>query len=617
MCYKICIIMIIYNKSIKEFKKDVFDGILIKEIESQFKAKNIGIRESEKRAWENSFMHVNNVLVNSEVSNETYISIEFIIPLNNYKNRVDLIFIGGEENKNLLVVELKQWSTVLESNVVNKIKTYMAGNIVESLHPSLQASSYKYSFIDFNEQVRNFNVNVESIAYLHNYESQLHDYLLSEKFQDAISDSNIYLKHDNSKFSKLLNTLFSKGSGKEISNLVLNSRYSPSKSVIKLYSEILQGNSKLKLTVDQMELISTLISRQKNGTIHFVNAMPGTGKTVIAAHLLRLYLEKGLKVAIATPNSQLRNTLVNSITNEVPEFKKSLKNLVLGTGSFSTKKDEKYDVLIIDEAQSIKGLALQGITEKTIYVNILNSTKMLILLFDDKQKFHHKTIGGENYLKKIALENNWKKDLFFDDYKLTTQIRSSGQNNFIQTIEYLFHQVNTTPYKINNFDFRIFNDVSEMRDTIFSLNKNNNARMLATYSYKWISKDDVFGKLANDIVINEFKMPWNFAGHESWTLTDKSINEVGSLHVVMGQEFDHIGVIIGKHLTYKNGKLIVNWKNWYGTAKNGTKNNPDEQLKLVYNEIYTLLTRAKKSCFLYIEDEELRKEINRRFEKIK
>ena len=60
-----------------------------------------------------------------------------------------------------------------------------------------------------------------------------------------------------------------------------------------------------------------------------------------------------------------------------------------------------------------------------------------------------------------------------------------------------------------DYDFRVVDSASELKDLIFKRNeKNNKSRLLAGYCWNWISdaKDDTD---VHDIVIDDFSMSWN------------------------------------------------------------------------------------------------------------
>jgi Uncharacterized conserved protein len=47
-----------------------------------------------------------------------------------------------------------------------------------------------------------------------------------------------------------------------------------------------------------------------------------------------------------------------------------------------------------------------------------------------------------------------------------------------------------------------------------------------------------------------FQARWNLANDKIWAINPRSFEEVGCIHTAQGLEFDYVGVLIGKDLTY-------------------------------------------------------------------
>lgn len=121
-------------------------------------------------------------------------------------------------------------------------------------------------------------------------------------------------------------------------------------------------------------------------------------------------------------------------------------------------------------------------------------------------------------------------------------------------------------------------------------------------------------------------MSWNLGQGQTFAIDD-SINEAGCIHSVQGLEFDYIGVIIGNDLKYKNGKVIGDFLN-HGSADPSFKgikklykkdyDKADEIANVLIKNAYrVLLTRGTKGCYIYCDDEPLRKHFKDEISKIK
>ena len=168
-----------------------------------------------------------------------------------------------------------------------------------------------------------------------------------------------------------------------------------------------------------------------------------------------------------------------------------------------------------------------------------------------------------------------------------------------------------------NYDFRIFDDASRMRDELRKINAaNNKARMVAGYCYDWNVRHN-----RGDVDISlpgGFQAKWNLANDKIWAINPNSFEEVGCIHTAQGLEFDYVGVLIGKDLTYDvaAGRVLTN-KNAISRDDNssGIRGAGDEEARrLILNTYKTLLTRGQKGCFVFCEDDALREYIKRKIQ---
>ena len=95
-----------------------------------------------------------------------------------------------------------------------------------------------------------------------------------------------------------------------------------------------------------------------------------------------------------------------------------------------------------------------------------------------------------------------------------------------------------------------------MRDALREKNEiDNKARMVAGYCYDWNVKN---GRGDIDIDLpGGFQAKWNLANDKIWAINPRSFEEVGCIHTAQGLEFDYVGVLIGKDLTYDKATGLV------------------------------------------------------------
>jgi DUF2075 family protein len=135
---------------------------------------------------------------------------------------------------------------------------------------------------------------------------------------------------------------------------------------------------------------------------------------------------------------------------------------------------------------------------------------------------------------------------------------------------------------------------------------------------------DADGNLKDDVVIREYKRPWN-AKPESkklakgipvsnlWAYDPNGINQIGCIYTAQGFEFDYVGVIIGNDLTYD-----FETQTWKGIPENSAdrvvKRSKDHFLQLTKNTYRVLLSRGMKGCYVCFLDKETEKFFKSRLE---
>lgn len=134
--------------------------------------------------------------------------------------------------------------------------------------------------------------------------------------------------------------------------------------------------------------------------------------------------------------------------------------------------------------------------------------------------------------------------------------------------------------------------------------------MVAGYCYNW---DVAKGRGPYDIYLpNNFRAKWNLKDDKIWAINPKSFEEVGCIHTAQGLEFDYVGVLIGKDLTYntQTGKIETHKEAISLDDKSSgirlASTSEEDARRLILNTYKTLLTRGQKGCYVYCEDDDLR-----------
>ena len=198
--------MIIYNKSLKDFKTDVTFNMMQSILLKTLREKGLsGGSASEINSWNNSLHFMKDVLDDSYFDNECQVAIEYNIPQTS--KRVDFMIMGNNnEEDHVVIIELKQWARV------NKIDDTCDHSIMSDLrshepvaHPSYQAYSYKQLILDYcNDSVSINNKTLKPCAYLHNLSEEYRPVIEDNLYHEWIEEAPVFLQSDVLKLRKFL-----------------------------------------------------------------------------------------------------------------------------------------------------------------------------------------------------------------------------------------------------------------------------------------------------------------------------------------------------------------------------------------------------------------------------
>ena len=163
--------MILYSSRVNDFIEDINNN-KISYILENIKQKELykGTTLSEKQSWENSLRYMSEILQQTNIPKNCTVALEYNLPMTS--SRIDFMLCGYtcEIKKNVLIIELKQWSKVNEvkdSDIL--LETYVGNGLKKVVHPSYQAWSYKMLLKDFNQNIQENNIVVDACSILHNY----------------------------------------------------------------------------------------------------------------------------------------------------------------------------------------------------------------------------------------------------------------------------------------------------------------------------------------------------------------------------------------------------------------------------------------------------------------
>ena len=616
--------MIVYQGTRHDFHVVCVYGRIPDVMEQAFKEHHLsGGTAGEVRAWTYSLPAVDHVLEIANVPDDASVSIELQIPLT--AKRIDFLISGYDDkgSDNVVIIELKQWSDCEPTPYPGIVNTYVGQANRNVAHPSYQAWSYAATIENFNEAYEKNELKLYPCAFLHNFPNANRFKLDGSMCREYIDEAPLFLKDDRDKLAAFISKFIKKSDQGRAIFGIENGKIRPSKALQDTLGSMLKGNQEFVLLDDQkvaferiLSLAREAVRDQKKRTI-IVQGGPGTGKSVVAINLLVAAIREGLTAAYVTKNAAPRNVYFEELRKE--KVKSSyVRNLFLGSGKFVDSPANAYNLLICDEAHRLnaKSGIFQNLGENQIK-EIIHASLVNVFFLDEDQIVTTKDIGSQDEISKWAEEE--KSELIAGkDFVLSSQFRCNGSDAYLAFVDNLLDIRKTAHPTLEglDFDFRVYDDLCLMREDLRKLNGNNKARMLAGYCYDWVSKNNLS---AYDINIGHFHAQWNFSSTSTWAIDPDSFEQVGCIHTCQGLEFDHVGVIVGKDLLFRDGRVVTDYHVRAKTDQSlkGIKSMADKSIadRIIRDTYKVLLTRGQKSCWVYFEDEELRNYVKSLLEK--
>jgi hypothetical protein len=304
--------MLVYSGTKSSFSSDIEKGHLSFIIEEKLREYGITAgNDREFQSWQNSLPQMYFVLKQSQIDDDVDISIEYQIPLTS--RRVDFLIGGAKEGRDsIIIVELKQWQRAAKVSRENLVETYVGGAKRVVVHPSQQAYSYAKLIENFNETIRDEQIELVPCAYLHNYEAAYLDQITGPQYDDIIREAPIFIGEDRSNLANFIANKIQKKSKKNLFEIIEHGKLKPSKALQDAVGLIMNGNQEFVLIMEQqvayatvLKLVEKYVDDERKHTV-IVKGGPGTGKSVVAVNLLAKLIENGKSANYVTKNSAPR-----------------------------------------------------------------------------------------------------------------------------------------------------------------------------------------------------------------------------------------------------------------------------------------------------------------------
>lgn len=643
---------VLYQAPQAQFIKDVERNYVSQKMRHTAELSGIHSAENEIASWENNAPHIARLLTQCGAK-DSYVTFEFLVPFS--RKRIDCMIYGtGEDDsENVIHIELKQWGNksvgIADSDgnfttddvanrqpddVIFNVEAFTghANRIVA--HPSQQVKGYQGYLSNFIEVFSNQEVSLTGLAYCYNYtknDAKNPSYLYDEKYAPLLSQYPTYAKDQFDELTEKLTGLLKNGAGLSIFNKVIDSPIRPSKKLLsEVTSMIEQGDtSAFSLLEDQIVARNMILDKirpllKENGkfqkSVIIVKGGPGTGKTVIALHILAELSRFELSVQYATKSKPLLEGVRHQIRPKARLLFQNVTSYVPATTDENT-----LDVILVDEAHRIENFTIdryrpeRSETGMPQVDTIIRAAKVSVFFIDDRQAIRGREIGSAELIREAAKRWNAK----VEECELTSQFRCNGSDNYMDWLEQvLYNKPITSSFQPEDFDLKIFADPQTMYDALVEQNNKpgQTARLMAGFCWPW-SKDVVNGDLVKDVQIGKFAMPWEtsdgvpyqkltkkYPRWYEWAYKPLGIEQVGCIYTAQGFEFDYAGVIIGGDLKYDTiSNRIFTDKS---ACKDPVLRQNRQEATMTFDDyvrnIYrVLMSRGMKGCYIYAVDNNL------------
>ena len=617
--------MIIYLEVCEVFLEHVRQNRIEAEIEERLRLiTGRRVSPSEVRSWRNSLMYVSNLLRAPQIPPELGVALEYQI--DNTMCRVDLLLSGrtAEHRYAAVIVELKQWEKVDSTAMEAIVRSVVGGGPRNLTHPSYQAWSYSCLLEDFNTAVQEHAITINPCAYLHNCSDG--SGVLDDCYRDYLEKAPVFLRQDTDSMVEFLCRCLQQGDRGETIERIRDGRSRPSRQLAECFEQMVLGNSEFTLIDEQKVVYERVLDfarrlRKGKRTVVLVRGGPGTGKSVVAIHLMGALLQKGINIRYVSKNAAPRTVFKAKLTGQMRRTR--FDNLFCGSGAFVDSPPGSYDVLVVDEAHRLNRFSgLYGNQGENQVKEIINASHLSVFFLDEDQQVAWKDIGTEAEIREHA--SALGAEVVIDE--LPSQFRCAGSDGYLAWLDELLGIRKTANPDLDRveFDFRVFDNPVELHAAIRKANDRNRARLVAGYCWKWVSKKDTD---LNDITLPDYgyAAQWNLATEgNTWIISPTGVEEVGCVHTCQGLEVDTIGVIIGPDLLYRNGELVADptaratsdksLTGWRAAMAIDPKATEERVSRLIRNTYRTLMSRGMRSCWVFACDPGLQSYLKQRLE---
>ena len=621
--------MQLYAGPSDQFIKDATFGTISRKLEDAF-LRHYRHRPGtgEVRSWQNSLARMALVLQQAGFDDHGVV-LEHQLPLTS--KRLDCMVLGRDvaQRDHAVIVELKQWDRTEPSEAEQCVVTVVGRGLRDVLHPSVQVGQYAQYLADYHTAFSEEDVGLAACAYLHNLQYDATDELFSAKHRAALDAFPLFTGDLTEDLTGFLRQRLAAGDGDVVLQRVLRSPVRPSRKLLTHTAEMIEGQEVFTLLDEQLVVFESVVAAARRAvhragkTVILVRGGPGTGKSVVALHLVGQLAKLGYDAQHATGSRSFTGNVRRLVGRRAANQFKYFNNYALA-------ESDLIDVLVMDEAHRIRASSATRFTPKAQQSGepqideLMKAAKVGVFFLDDLQVVRPNEVGSAELIRSAA--ERWGARLH--EYELEAQFRCGGSDGFVNWVDNTLGIRRTANVLWDRgeeaFEFGIASSVDDLEAWVRTKNaEGRTARLTAGFCWPW-SNPKPDGTLEDDVIVGEWRMPWNArpdAGRlakgipksDFWASDPGGLEQVGCVYTAQGFEFDYVGVIFGRDLRYDPALGT-----WVGDKTKSfdsvVKRSGDRFMDLVKNTYRVLLTRGMKGCRVVFLDGATRDYVRSRLE---
>lgn len=567
-------------------------------------------RPAEIRSWQNSIPHLARLLVNAELG-DTQMLLEVKLPVTSI--RMDIVLVGSDPQTgkmSVVIVENKQWSKVELEPGSELVRVDYQHTARTHIHPVNQAWGYRQVMDGFVPLLR--DVKVRCIANMHNAsQEELRKISIAHRrgVQPEPMYTRMYGKDQRDLFMSELRAVLSTEKSALHARELLSATVRSTEPLMTTVARGLDQRTVFPLLDEQREAydyVRAQVERartEQHKEVIVIQGGPGTGKSVIALELMRAFNAQGVDAIHATGSKSFTRTLRKHITEGwgISSHQFSYFN------NFSEAAGNHINVIIADEAHRLRSRSAKN-SKKAQVVELIEATRVPVFLLDEHQNVRPHEVGSVERIRDAVASLGLK----FHKIDLRHQFRCGGSQEYIDWVDGLLGLIpgegprSWKPQK--NFELRVAPTPEAMERFLRRRTEDGHgARIAAGFCWPW--SPTTRGGLVNDVVIGDWRRPWNSRSDHYlgkippsylWATDPGGFEQIGCVYTAQGFEYDYAGVIFGNDLLWRG-------RGWTSdaSANKDYQVNSERDFDHLARKIYRVLaTRGMKGAVLYSTDPE-------------